>query len=89
MASVITTRPDGPQIAYYLGQNPEVAERLSKLSPAQAALEIGRISLRLSNPPKPKPEPIRPLAARNSAGPKSPDEMSMEEYAAYRKTRVN
>jgi hypothetical protein len=89
MSQAILEAEDGPAIAYYLGQNPEVAERLSKLSPAQAVYEIGRISTRLANPPKPKPEPIRPLAARNSAGPKDPSEMSMDEYAAYRKTKAN
>lgn len=89
MSQAILEAEDGPAIAYYLGQNPEVAERLSKLSPAQAVYEIGKISNRLTNPPKPKPEPIKPLSARNSAGPKSPDEMSMDEYAAYRKSRVN
>lgn len=81
MSQAILEADDGPAIAYYLGQNPEVAERVSKLSPAQAVYEIGRISSRLANPPKPKPEPIKPLSSRNSGGPRSPDEMSMDEYA--------
>lgn len=89
MSQAILEAEDGPAIAYYLGQNPEVAERLSKLSPAQAVYEIGKISTRISNPPKPKPEPIRPLAARNSAGPKDPSEMSMDEYAVYRKSKAH
>lgn len=93
MSQVILEAEDGPAIAYHLGQNPDVAERLAKLSPAQAALEIGKISTRLANPPKPRPEPIKPLAARNSAGPKSAADESMEEYGARRlreiRTKVN
>ena len=45
---------DGPAIAYYLGQNPEAAERISKLAPVQAVYEIGRIAS--------KPSPARPEA---------------------------
>jgi hypothetical protein len=82
MSQAILEAEDGPAIAYYLGQNPEAAERISQLSPASAIREIGRISARLEAPPaKPKPAPVRPLTSRNNGGPKSPDEMSMEEYA--------
>lgn len=89
MSQAILEAEDGPAIAYYLGNNPEVAERLAKLSPAQAVYEIGKISTRISNPPKPRAEPIRPLAARNPVGPKDPSEMSMDEYAAHRKSKAN
>jgi hypothetical protein len=89
MSQAILEAEDGPAIAYHLGENPEVAERISKLSPAQAVIEMGRISQKLAAPPpKPKPAPIVPLAARNSAGEKSPDDMSMDEYAAHRKARM-
>lgn len=88
MTQAILEAEDGPAIAYHLGQNPEVAERIAGLTPAQQVYEIGRISVKLAAPPpKPKPEPIRPLNARNAAGPKSPSEMTMEEYAAYRQSK--
>lgn len=90
MSQAIMLAEDGPAIAYWLGQNPEAAERISKLSPALAVVEIGRISHRLANPPKPPArEPIRPLNTRNSAGPKDPSEMSMEEYVAYRAAKAH
>lgn len=89
MSQAILEAEDGPAIAYHLAQNPDMAERLAKLSPAQAVYEIGKISTRLANPPRPRAEPIRPLSARNSAAEKSPSEMSMDEYAAYRKSRAN
>lgn len=90
MTQAILEAEDGPAIAYHLGQNPEVAERIAGLSPAQQVTELGRISVKLATPPpKPKPEPIRPLNTRNTAGPKDPSEMSMDEYAAHRKSQAN
>lgn len=87
MTEAILNAEDGPAIAYHLGQNPEVAERIAKLSPVQAVYEIGKISLRLTAPvAKPKPDPIRALGSRSSGAAKAPDEMSMAEYAEYRKT---
>jgi hypothetical protein len=80
---------DGPQLAYWLGQNREEAARIAKLSPVKAVAELGRIAERLANPtpkaqPKPKPEPIKPVGGRSSATPKDPSEESMEEYGARR-----
>lgn len=80
MSQAILEAEDGPAIAYHLGQNPEVAERISKLSPAQAVYEIGKISTKLATPPAPKREPIRPIGTRNTAAERTPDEMSMDEY---------
>lgn len=91
MTQAILEAEDGPAIAYHLGQNPDVAERIAGLSPAQQVWELGSISTKLAAPPppqpKPKPEPIRPLNVRNIAAPKSPSEMSMDEYAEYRKSK--
>ena len=84
MSRAILEAEDGPAIAYHLGQNPEMAERIAGLSPAQAVYEIGKISAKLSSPSKPKPTVITPLRSRNNAGPKTPQEMSMAEYADYR-----
>ena len=85
MSQAILMADDGPAIAYHLGQHPEEAERIAALSPIQAVYEIGKISLRLTAPvPRPKPEPIRPLGSRSASTVKSPDEMSMAEYAAFR-----
>ena len=65
---------NGPDVLYWLAKNPEQAAKLEEMSPAQAAIEIGRISARLEPPaetkpaekvaekPKSKvPEPIKPL----------------------------
>jgi len=38
----------GAQVAYYLGKNPEEAERISKLSPVAAIREIGKLESRIA-----------------------------------------
>ena len=54
MAQVIQTADNGPVIAYYLGQNPKEATRISKLSPPAQAREIGKIEVLVERtPPKP------------------------------------
>lgn len=44
----------GPQLAYHLAKNPDVAERLNGMNPTQAAREIGRLEVQLE---KPAPSP--------------------------------
>ena len=41
----IKAHPDGPAIAYHLGQNPEEAARIGNLSPSQLPFELGRLEL--------------------------------------------
>jgi hypothetical protein len=48
MAQVIAESDDGPALAYYLGKNVEIAERISQLSPLAAAREMGRIEAKLA-----------------------------------------
>jgi hypothetical protein len=89
MAHAIMSAEDGPALAYHLGKNPEVAKRIAALPPAAAIIELGKLSVRLSSTPTPvKADPISPVRSRNSAGPKSADEESMEEYAARRLTQL-
>lgn len=79
---------NGPAVLYYLGQHREESARISGLNPLQQAIEIGKISARLAESPRATPSklppPIVPVGSRNGAAPKSPDEMSTEEYAALR-----
>jgi hypothetical protein len=61
MRDAIHNTPDGPEIAYWLGQNHEESNRIARLSPNHQILELGRISQRLAAPP-PAPPP-RPASA--------------------------
>jgi hypothetical protein len=97
MTSAILASEDGPAIAYYLGQNPDDAARIAKLSPMQAAKEIGKIEARLgadakdaadAKPFKRKPAPMTPVGTRSTASRRDPSEESMEEYAARRTPEI-
>jgi len=82
---------NGPAVAYHLGKNPVEAQRIAGLSPVETAIEMGRLSERVSKgvvarkiPGAPNP----PQTVRGGSAPasKAPSEMSMSEYeAAYKK----
>lgn len=84
----------GPQLAYHLAKNPELAEQLNAMTPVQAAREIGRLEARLAQPKTettpPKrttsaPAPINPVRGGNGQFTKPTEAMSDAEwYAANR-----
>ena len=90
MATAIGDLGDtGPKVAYYLGKNPQEAERIAKLPLNQQALEIGRLEVKATATPKIQrtnaPAPIRPIVGGATPAAKDLSEMSMEEYAASRR----
>lgn len=72
----IVTSELGTEVAYWLGQNPDEAERISALEPVAAIREIGKIESRLTgtqsaaDKEEDKPEPP---AAATSRAPRPPD----------------
>lgn len=83
-----------PDIAYYLGDNPEKAAAIAKLSPMGQAREIGRIEAILeADEVKPAPKPLVSKApppppkidASEPAIEKDPSEMSDKEFAKWRR----
>jgi hypothetical protein len=91
MANAILNDEDGPAIAYYLGQNPDEASRISKLPGVRAIAELGRIAARLNAKPAPatKPAPIKVLkTGSETATRKTAAEESMEEYGARRQREL-
>jgi len=73
----------GPELAYYLGNHLDVADKLVGLPPMQAALELGKISAGLSKGKQIKtttaPEPVKTVGSGGGTAPKEPEEMSMDE----------
>ena len=95
MTDAILESEMGPDLAYWLGSNPEEADRISRLSPVGQLREIGRIEERLSRPaptpPKPTtkaPPPIKPGAPTGKAE-KKPADMSDSEFAAWRRKQIS
>lgn len=57
MVELIAESSEGPQLAYYLANNREIAAQIASLPPMLAAREMGRIEAKLSQP-APKPVPV-------------------------------
>lgn len=86
----------GPELVYHLAQNPDVAARLNDMSPARAAIELGKIEATLGEPAAPPPPPAKKTTTApapitpvkpGATNAKDPAKMNMEEYKAYRKAQ--
>lgn len=92
MAEAIQTSEVGPDLAYYLGKNPEEASRIAKLSPFIAAKELGKLEVKLSSaPPKTSkaPAPHKPLAGRDKLATDAPtDSDPMEVWLKKRNAQI-
>lgn len=88
MVAAMMQSDNGTDVAYYLGQNPDEAERIAKLpNVGQHFMEIGRIAERLANPPRRErrpPAPIEPIDTSSNTADDSEAEPSMEAYASRR-----
>ena len=78
----------GPLIAYHLAKNPEKLEALNRMTPIEAAREIGKLSVRIRGPQaktvtQAKPPLSVPRGTGAVTGRKDPSAMSMEEYTAW------
>jgi len=87
MTDLVMTSEQGSDIAYYLGQHPEDAQRIARLSDRDAAREIGRLEVRVSIP-QPKtisnaPEPPSTVGSKEVIG-KDPSKMNTEEWMEWR-----
>jgi hypothetical protein len=98
MADVIKASDIGPEIAYYLGKNPDESRRIFGLHPLLQAREIGKIEVNLTaNPPAKKassaPDPIKPVGTRSSTpsydttDPRSIKTMSTSEWIEAERRR--
>lgn len=99
MADAIADSDTPAAVAYYLGTNPQEAERIAGLSPAGVARAIGRIEAQLEAKPPAAAEPPRQITQKTvtqapppvttlSGAPavvKDLDDMSMAEYDAERR----
>ena len=90
----ILTSDMGPALMYELSKNREELERITRLSPAAAAREIGKVEARLAkqaeSPKEEKkltkaPPPLNPVGSKGSVkAAKSPEDMDFQEYKRWR-----
>ena len=87
MTDLILTSDVGPDVAYHLGQNRDLAAQIARMSAVEAARAIGRIEASLQLP-KPRmstnaPPPISPVRGGASVT-KDPAKMTLAEFSAWR-----
>ena len=92
MADAIVWSPSPVSVVSYLTENPDEAKRIAKLPAGRQAAEIGKIEDRLSEAkPRPvkssAPEPIKPVAGSGKSSTGYRPDMSMAEYAKWRKAQ--
>ncbi len=89
MVDIIKGSDVAGDLAYAIAQDKALHDDLLHMTPVEAARTIGRLEASLSGP-KPRtstqaPNPIQPVHGRGAAA-KSPENMSMDEWIAARKS---
>jgi len=95
---IFLTSENGPALMYELAKNPKELERISKLQPIPAALEMGKLEAKFQkSSPAPKetkmtkaPAPIVPVSAKGGSVKKSIDDptLSQKEYERLREQQI-
>ena len=90
VAQAVQSCDRSAEVAYWLGKNVEAAKEIASMPPMQAAIEIGRIEARLPSPKKVSaaPDPIKPVAGRTDIIEKDEDDMTPDEWAAWRNKQL-
>jgi len=86
IASALIDSDIAPQLMDYLSKHPGEVDRISDLSPARQAAEMGKLEVKLSATPKKQssaPEPIIPIGG-GSKGVTDVAKLSMDDYLAAR-----
>ena len=75
----------GPEVMYYLANNPARAHQIVSLSPINQVREIGRIEASLSTGKSVSqaPPPPASVSAQSGTATKAPDKMTVDEYYSY------
>ena len=87
VADAIMASDVAAKVVGYLGNNPEEADRISRLSPVRQIAEIGKIEDKLAAAPQisKAPAPLKPVGGKGSAQTGNLESQSMEEYIAQRR----
>lgn len=94
MADVAMEMEDGPEVLYYLGKNPDLADEIARLSPLSAARELGRIEAKMQHQKKKgeavskAPAPAPKISAVAPSTKKNVDEMTQKEFNKHRRNQI-
>lgn len=89
MQNVVQESDHGPELVSHFHDNPEVAESISRMGLLQAVNEMNKITGNLIKSKTAKtvsaaPTPVKPVSGGDAPIDKDPDEMSPEEWMAWR-----
>jgi hypothetical protein len=94
ISEVVIASEIGPALSYHLATHRDELEVISKLSPAQQGVALGKLEVRLSNAPKQAPKPAPKKQQTQAPAPPSPvggspaskriEDMPLDEYLASR-----
>jgi len=91
IADAIIDSDMSAKLLIHFANNPSDVERISQLSPARQAAEVGKLEVQLlaAKPVKVSnaPAPIEPVGSRGSSS-KDPSQMSDKEFATWRKSQI-
>jgi hypothetical protein len=96
----VVLSPVGADLRYFLGANPDVAEKIKQMHPMRAVVEIAKIEARIEGEKATKtkpvpakvsaaPEPIKPVGGRGGAESKDINKMTPDEYLKWRNDPKN
>lgn len=86
IAQALIDSDEAPKLMAYMASNPEEVERISALSPARQAAELGKLEAKLTSVPaktSKAPAPIAPVGGAKTTT-KNIANMSQSEYEAHR-----
>ena len=89
MADIFMESDLGPAIAYHLGQNPDEAARISRMTPRKMTLAFGRLEQNLSSPkPQPTnaPNPPKPVGGQQPTI--DPSGLSIDDWVVKRREEL-
>lgn len=93
LAEQIFELEKGPEVAYHLGSNLDLAEKILGMTPVKRARELTKLEYTISALAPKKvsgaPDPITPIGGSDKSGSKSPSEMSDAAWLAWRNNELN
>lgn len=88
MVKVFMQSDKGPELAYHLGKNPDIAVRISRMPPAKMALALGRLESELTSKPQPTKAPTPPNPVGGQQPTADQADMGVNEWVAWRRDQL-
>lgn len=89
VADALMDSERGPELAYHMATHPEVVDRLNRMSPVKAAMELGKLETSLTAPvvkaASKAPPPVSPIKTTASTQPTDLSRANMDDYIEMRR----